>query len=240
MAPLAMAAIPAVIGAMGARKDAKAAAKAAAKGVDSTEKTTRTPYGPATSHIQTILDEAGRLYGQGRPDVPMPYAWQNFMNNPTSPGVGADPTYGGASPQQGGGANLNWRGRDRSEVQAAKAAKQQARTEARKPPAGQSGPGAAAGGGGMGMAAGSAQANPGAAAGFQQPFNPQQGPFGYSQGIRDYMMQNFLGQGVGGYQPAMNYIQGLLGGQSQNPFLTQTFDRLQAPRQDYFAAFRPK
>jgi hypothetical protein len=224
------AALGGVLGAFGGYQDAKQARKEAAKGINTTEKTERTPYGPATSHIQDIVNEARRLYDQGgaNPGGPMPYAWQNFFNNPTSPGAGADPTYGGAS---GGasGANLNWRGRDRSEVQAAKATRQAARTEARKAPT------ASPGGQGGGMPP---QGQPGAPAPPGPQFQAQQGPFGYSQGIRDYMMQQFQGPGVGGYQPAMQYIQGLLGGQSQNPFLSTTFNQLQAPRQDYFSAWR--
>jgi hypothetical protein len=223
------AAIGGVLGAFGGYKDAKAAQKAAAKGIDSKETVTRTPYGPATPHIQAILDAAGQTYNQGQ-QGPMPYAWQNFLNNPTSPGIGSDPTYGGSpTPSGSAPANLNWRGRDRSEVQAAKAARQEARTEARKPPTANSG----------GQPGGAGPRDTGSAPASNAPqFQPQSGPFGYSQGIRDYMMQQFQGPGVGGYQPAMQYIQGLLGGQSQNPFLQTTFEKLQAPRQDYFSAWR--
>ena len=70
-------------------------------------------------------------------------------------------------------------------------------------------------------------------------FRPQAGPFGYSQGLRDYMMQQFQGPGVGGYQPALQYIQQLLRGQSQNPLLSQAFTRASEYRNPYLATLLP-
>ena len=233
MAPIAMAAI-AAYGAYTARKDAKDSKKRAEKGVDSSSTTTRTPYAPAQPHIDAILGEAGRLYGQGTQGS-MPYAWQDFMNNPSSPGAGANPTYGG-SPAGGGGAAagpaLTWKGKDQAAVRQSKTDRQNARTAGRNA---QNAPGGA-GGSGAPAGTGGASGSPGAASTPQ--FQPQGGPFGYSQGLRDYMMQQMQGPGVGGYQPALNYIQTLLGGQSVNPMLTQAMDRVQAPKPDYFSAFR--
>ncbi len=232
-----MAGIPiagAILGGVAGYKDAKSAKKAADKGIDTTEKTTRDPYGPATTHIQSILDEAARIYGQGQ-QGPMPYAWQNFMNNPTSPGIGADPTYGGSAPSGGGGGGaaaaehplgLTWKGQDKAQVRQARQDKRDARNA----------PAASAAGSGSSPAAAAASA---ASAPSGPTFTPQSGPFGYSKGIRDFMMEKYQQPGgVQGYQPAMDYITQLLGGHSQNPFLTQTFDRASAPQKDYFAQWR--
>lgn len=213
-----MAGIPiagAILGGIAGYKDAKAAKKEAKKGIDTTEKTTRSPYEPAVPHIQAILDAAARQYGQGQ-QGPLPYAWQNFLGNPASPGAGADPTYGGGGPglKSMSSPAVNWQGKPREEVRAAKMAKREAR-QARQ--AGPAGAGGAQPGGGA----------PGAPGASQGGFQPQSGPFGYSQGLRDFLMQQYLGGGIGGggYQPALNYITSLLGGQNQNPYLSQVFDR---------------
>lgn len=216
-----------VLGAFGARKDAKAAQKQAAKGSDFNETTKRTPYGPSEPRIEDIIRRAGELSNMG-PQGPMPYAWQNFLNNPVGPGAGADPTYGGSPPGGGSAPALTWKGKDKAEVQAAKLDRQNARAEARKAPTASSAPQ----GGEMSGAQGAAPQGP--------QFRPQGGPFGYSQGIRDYMMQNYQQGGVGGYQPAMQYIQSLLGGQSTNPFLSQSFERVSNYKNPYFQDFLPK
>lgn len=234
MAPLAIAAVMAY----GAYKSADSAKKAAAKGSTSTstETSTREPYGPSKPYIDDILNRASALSNEEGPRGPMPYAWQNFMSAPESPGTGADPTYGGTPPNAGGGggaaaAPLTWRGKDQGEVRAAKAQRQEARTASRNAPAGA--PGAAGAGGG--------EAGVGAPGASQAPaFKAQSGPFGYSQGLRDYMMQQFQGQGAGGYQPALQYIQGLLGGQSQNPMLSQAFERASSYKNPYLSNFPSK
>lgn len=205
-----MAAIPAIASIAGGLMSSRGAKKANEPQPYNETQTSR-PWEAADPYIRDLMSRAQGLLN--RPDHPMvPGAWGSMLpgGSPLTAASPPAPAGGGGPGAAGGGQDLNWRGRPRAEVQAARAQRREARTQraqqAQQPQ--QSMPAPGAGG-----------------APVQPPLN-QEGPFAAGRQVQSNMYDILRQGGTPTAQAGNNYVQSALRGQVMNPMLQQLFSRL--------------